>query len=57
MADDEYDQQREAEEAIRRVQAGANPTFEAFVLANTFTDRWTLRIRTALKNFNGRRLG
>ena len=42
--------QEKAEAAIRAVQAGANPTIEAYLLANDFTDSVTGSLRARIRS-------
>ncbi|MEF2977848.1 hypothetical protein [Subtercola sp. YIM 133946] len=42
-------QQQKAEEALRAIAAGADPTREAFDLANDFTDAQTHRLKQAIR--------
>ena len=43
------EQEERALQAIRNIQAGANPTYEAYTLANEFTDSHTARFRAWLR--------
>ena len=48
--------QEKAEAAIRAINAGANPTFEAYKLANEFTDSVTDSLAQRVRRlFRGRR--
>lgn len=46
---DEKTQEKRALEAIAAINAGANPTHEAYALANEFTDRHTARFAAWLR--------
>lgn len=54
---EEKTQQERALAAIAAINAGANPTHEAYVLANEFTDRHTGRFTAWLRRLIRRRSG
>lgn len=44
LGDRELTPHERALEAVKAINAGANPAYEAYVLANEFTDRHTARL-------------
>jgi hypothetical protein len=53
-ADRELTPHERALEAVKAINAGANPTYEAYVLANEFTDRHTARFSVWLRRLRRR---